>query len=350
VCNSKSHTATITAGESVKITAFVHFSVPYRMAGSETMLHTMLTSLAEAGHQVSCVTSDMEAPKRWDWGPVKGISVSGLGAGEAAVIAEKPDVVISHHQNSIPSIHIARGIGAKSVFIQHNSFPDNSAILKEKPDLVVFNTQWIANLWKQHTRKHMVVHPPVWPEEHATHPGDHVTMINLNRDKGVLVFYQMAKRFPKHKFLGVIGSHGPQMIPRSAFPEAPSNLEIKNYPHIPSNVTIMKPTTNMKQDVWSRTRVLLVPSVYESYGMVAVEALASGIPVIATPTPGLRESLGMAGIFANRNQIGGWAYHLKLLVDNPVNWKQTSKRCLARSSELDPRPELTRWVAAVEEL
>lgn len=332
----------------MKITAFVHFSVPYRMAGSETMLHTMLVALADAGHEVACVTSDMDAPASWTWGPVKGYSRNGLLEGERAVLETKPDVVISHHQNGIPTIRLAKGIGAKSVFIQHNSFPDNSHTLLERPDLVVFNTHWIANLWGKHTRSQMVVHPPVWPEEHATTPGDHVTMINLNRDKGALIFYQLAKRFPKRPFLGVIGSHGPQMIPKHLFPDAP--MEIAHYPHIPPNVKIIRPTTNMKQDVWSRTRLLMVPSVYESYGMVAVEAMASGIPVLATPTPGLKESLGLAGIFANRNQIAGWVYHAKLLLNNPQNWADASQRCAARSSALRPEPELRQWVQAVERL
>jgi glycosyltransferase involved in cell wall biosynthesis len=292
----------------------------------------------------------MEAPQTWTWGPVKGISKKGKIEGERAVLATRPDVIISHHENAIPTIRMAKGIGAKSVFIQHNSFPENSHTLLEDPDLVVFNTQWISNIWSRHTRKHMVVHPPVWAEEHATTPGDHITMINLNRDKGVLIFYQLAKRFPRRRFLGVIGSHGPQLIPRESFPDAPSNLEISPYTSIPSNVEIIKPTTDMKKDVWSRTRLLLVPSVYESYGMVGAEAMASGIPVIAEPTPGLRESLGIAGIFASRTQIAAWVYQMKVLLDNPQKWERASQRCLSRSAALDPGPELKRWVKAVEEL
>jgi glycosyltransferase involved in cell wall biosynthesis len=52
--------------------------------------------------------------------------------------------------------------------------------------------------------------------------------------------------------------------------------------------------------------VLMVPSVHESYGMAAVEALASGIPVIAHPTPGLREALGDAGTFVDRADVRVW--------------------------------------------
>jgi glycosyltransferase involved in cell wall biosynthesis len=334
----------------VKITAFVHFSVPYRMAGSETMLHTMLVALAEAGHEVTCVTSDMEAPEHWTWGPVKGIAAKNLIEGERAVLESAPDVVISHHQNSIPAIRLAKGIGAKSVFIQHNSFPENSITLLENPDLVVFNTQWISEMWAHHTRRSVIVHPPVRAEEHAATPGDRITMVNLNRDKGVMIFYQLAKRFPRHRFLGVMGSHGPQLVPAEPYARLHPELEISNYTSVPPNVEIIGQTTDMKKDVWSRTRLLVVPSVYESYGMVAVEAMASGIPVVATPTPGLKESLGIAGIFANRTQIAGWVYHMKMLLNSPAHWNAASQRCLSRSAALDPAPELKRWVQEIEDL
>jgi len=337
-------------GESVKITAFVHFSVPYRMAGSETMLHAMLVALAGAGHEVTCVTSDMEAPPTWSWGPVKGVAAKGMAAGEQAVLATRPDVVISHHANAIPAIRLARSAGAKSVFIQHNNFPENSTTLLEQPDLVVFNTHWIAKTWRHRVQRSLVVHPPVWAQEHATTPGDMVTMINLNRDKGVLVFYQAARRLPQHRFLGVIGSHGPQLVPADPFARRHPELDVSNYTDIPPNVEIIPQTTDMKNDVWSRTRVLMVPSVYESYGMVAAEAMSSGIPVLAAPTPGLKESLGVAGLFCHRNQVGGWVYHLKKLLTDPVRWQAASSRCLSRSASLDPEPELKRWVQAVGEL
>ncbi|MFI1769152.1 glycosyltransferase family 4 protein [Streptomyces sp. NPDC020800] len=62
----------------------------------------------------------------------------------------------------------------------------------------------------------------------------------------------------------------------------------------------------MREHVYSRSRVMLMPSLYESWGRVAVEAFASGIPVIAHPTPGLVESLGEAGIFAYRDDLNAW--------------------------------------------
>lgn len=334
----------------MKITAFVHFSVPYRMAGSETMLHAMLAALAEAGHEVLCVTSDMEAPRTWTWGPVRGIACSDLADGERAVVESRPDVVISHHQNAVPAIRIAKGLGVKSVYIQHNDFPGNGEVLLEKPDLTVFNTQWVAQKWEKKTRQQMVVHPPVWASEHATTPGRSVTLVNMNRDKGSLIFYQMAKRIPQHTFLGVLGSHGPQLVPSDPFAKIHPELEIDNFRSVPDNVEIIGQTTDMKNDVWARTRILVVPSVYESFGMVAVEAMASGIPVIAAPTPGLKESLGIAGTFVGRSQIAGWVYRAKRLLNDEAEWQVASARSLSRSAAMDPRPGLKKFVQVLERM
>lgn len=317
----------------MNVTAFVHFSVPYRMAGSETMLHTMMESLAAAGHTATVVTSEMEAPPRWEWRGVQGITADGMRKGEEAVIATQPDVIVSHHQNAVSAMRIAHALGVKSVYIQHNDFPGNQEALDEKPDMVVFNTQWVAEKWQAHAPRSLVVHPPVWAAEHATTPGDMITMVNLNRDKGVHVFYQLAQRFPQYRFLGVTGSHGPQLTSMA-----------------PQNVEIIPQTTNMKKDVWSRTKILMVPSVYESYGMVAAEATASGIVVVAAPTPGLRESLGAAGIFIPRNQVAGWMYKVDELMKSEKQWNVASRRSLMRSAELDPKAEMDAWVYTVEDL
>jgi hypothetical protein len=67
--------------------------------------------------------------------------------------------------------------------------------------------------------------------------------------------------------------------------------------------------------VYRDTRILLMPSAYESWGRVAIEAAHSGIPTIAHPTPGLRESLGDAGLFVDRTDTDGWVRELQRLDD-----------------------------------
>lgn len=318
----------------MKVLAHVHFYPPYRMAGSETMIHTMMKALAQAGHDVTVVVSDMpEAPSEWVHDGVPVVSMRGMGAATARVVLDAPDVVVTHHQNAPHAILGARRCGAKSVFVMHNSFPMNRQVLATRPDLTVFNTEWIARSWKHLAGMWMVVHPPVWAHEHQATPGDHVTLVNLSRHKGVEVFQRMSRVFPEVPFLGVTGGHGDQIT----------------WGHTP-NVEIIPQTADMRRDVWSRTRVLLVPSVYESYGMVAAEAMASGIPVIAHPTPGLQECIAGGGMFAKRESPAAWLVKLRGLLESPEAWQAASDRARQRAAQMDPTPELADWVRVVEGL
>jgi glycosyltransferase involved in cell wall biosynthesis len=101
--------------------------------------------------------------------------------------------------------------------------------------------------------------------------------------------------------------------------------------------------------VYARTRILLMPSEYESWGRAGVEAMASGIPVIASPTPGLKESLGKAGVFVNRGNRDGWQAAIERL-DDPAAYAAASSAALRRSKQLDPRVDLARWCEAIEAL
>ncbi|MEU6394827.1 glycosyltransferase family 4 protein [Streptomyces sp. NPDC046939] len=105
----------------------------------------------------------------------------------------------------------------------------------------------------------------------------------------------------------------------------------------------------MRETVYARTRVVLMPSIYESWGRVAIEACASGIPVIAHPTPGLVEALGEAGIFAYRDDLNAWTDALNHL-SRPRHWRAASRRAAARSAALSATDDLDGWCDAVEAL
>ncbi|MFJ3952890.1 glycosyltransferase [Streptomyces libani] len=140
---------------------------------------------------------------------------------------------------------------------------------------------------------------------------------------------------PATKFLGVLGAYGDQIRPPQTLP----NLEIID--HVSGH--------DMRERVYARSRVVLMPSSYESWGRVGVEALASGIPVVAHPIPGLAESLGHAGIFADRDDLDSWLSVLATVLE-PGAWQQASQRALERSAELDPAADLKLWAEEIEAL
>jgi glycosyltransferase involved in cell wall biosynthesis len=141
--------------------------------------------------------------------------------------------------------------------------------------------------------------------------GDCITLVNANVNKGVQQFLDMARRLPDRKFLGVLPYYGERQVPL-----APSNVE-----WVPFNDDI--------RAVLKRTRILLVPSYYESFGRIAVEAMLNRIPVIySKPNPksvypggsteGLDEWIQPAGIGCNRDNIDEWVTAIQSLDNENV--------------------------------
>lgn len=328
-------------GEPVKVVAWVHYGVPYRRAGSETMLHTMMRALKDAGVGVLVIVSSVpEAPPSWE---VDGVPYVHAGpyAAEMLLTRMRPHVIVTHHHYATRAIGYARKIGARSALLIHSDHDLSARALRGRPDLCVFNTEWVrasvaARYEEVDETPSLIVHPPVVPGEHrAPVGGDAVTLVNLSVDKGVETWRSVAAALPHLPFLGVTGAHGVQVRDRMT-----------------PNVRVIGQTSDMRGDVWARTRLLLAPSVYESYGMVAVEACASGIPVIAHPTPGLREALGDAATFVDRADARGWAEAVQRLYGDGPDRRAAGAAALQRSAYLAQRTdqELTVWADAVREL
>ncbi|MGW2640068.1 glycosyltransferase family 4 protein [Streptomyces sp. NPDC001348] len=328
-------------GERTKVVAWIHYGVPYRRAGSETMLQTMMRAVRDAGMGVLVVCSSMpEAPPSWE---VDGVPHMHLAphAAELLFRSIRPQVMVTHHNYASRATGLAREIGARSVLLMHSDHDFSARSLWAGPDLVVYNTEWVrASLATRYLEvdrtPSLIVHPPVIPDEHRAPPtGDRVSLVNLNSDKGVYTWRAVARALPELPFLGVTGAHGQQVTG----------------PVLP-NMRVLPQTSDMRGEVWAHTRLLLVPSVYESYGMAAVEALASGIPVIAHPTPGLREALGEAATFIDRDDHRAWADAITGLYADGLRRAKAAAAALARSAFLadQARTELTAWVGAVDGL
>jgi glycosyltransferase involved in cell wall biosynthesis len=146
--------------------------------------------------------------------------------------------------------------------------------------------------------------------------GNCITLVNANQNKGVAQFIDMAKRMPDRQFLGVIPYYGELTLP-----PAPNNIE-----WIPFDDDI--------RTILKRTRVLVVPSYYESFGRIAFEAMYNGIPAVYSKptskskypggsTEGMEEWIKPAGIPCDREKIEEWEEAIKILDDEEVYVKKS---------------------------
>jgi glycosyltransferase involved in cell wall biosynthesis len=313
----------------LRVGAWVHLYPPDHCAGAEMMLHEILTGLQARGHEVS-VVCDKTSVDTFDGVPVAS------GDHAAAALFDWADIIITHLDRTRDVIRRNRqrphGARKPLVHLVHNDKQlKYHGVRPPDAQLVVFNSEWLKNAvtWRGHS---IVIPPPVHPDRYHVDRSafaQHITLINLSEAKGAPLFWALAEMMPDRKFLGVRGGYGEQIVPDP----------------IPPNVTILSHTPDINA-VYGLTRILLMPSAYESWGRVGIEAAASGIPTIAHPTPGLRESLGDAGIFAHREFPVAWLAAIEAL-DDPARYRHASDTALARSAELDPTAHLYTLTAAL---
>ncbi|MEU3613524.1 glycosyltransferase family 4 protein [Streptomyces sp. NPDC006872] len=321
-----------------------HAYPPAHNAGAEWAAHSLLRELAARGREVDVLLSD---PRSGDAAyEIDGVSVhpyrSKADPSRWMRGDDRAQVIVTHLENTARASVLGEINRIPVVHLLHNTFEKSKSwLVKGSPSLVVYNTAWMKAdaeaWWRIHRGDRpmpwgITVHPPVAVADYEATPGDRITLINLTAEKGARVFYALAERMPRRKFLGVIGGYGEQIL-RDDMP----NVEI-----VPNT-----PGDRMAKDVYARTRFLLTPSAYESYGRVAVEAMCSGIPVLAHPTPGLMESLGEAGTFCDRDDLDAWESAIKQL-SAPAAYKRASKASSARAASLSPAADLDTWCAAME--
>ena len=98
--------------------------------------------------------------------------------------------------------------------------------------------------------------------------------------------------------------------------------------------------------------VLLLPSETESFGLVALEAMASGVPVVASDVGGLPEVVahGNTGFLAPVGDVDTMAgYCLQLLKDEAV-LKRFSRAARKRAAQFDFRTIVPRYEAVYEKV
>jgi hypothetical protein len=310
----------------MNILVMAHLAPPRHCAGAEMMLLSMLRPLSERGHRVDWLLSRESADRApYD---LHGVTVyPRVHEGDPLRFLDQADVVIAHLENMPRAVILSRLRGIPFVLVMHNDHEISRAWGVEDAAAIVTNSDWMHAAFGSPANG-LVVRPPVFAKDYQTTPGAKVTLVNLNENKGGYLFAELVRRMPDVEFLAVEGAYAEQIIP-----EGP-NVEVRAH------------ATDMRA-VYGDTRIALMPSLYESWGRVGVEAMCSGIPVIAHPTPGLVESLGTAGTFVDRDDVKAWETAIRRLLKRNA-WREASRAALARAAELDPTEDIATWCDAIE--
>lgn len=208
---------------------------------------------------------------------------------------EWADIIITHLGKIGQSYNMASKYGKPLFYYQHNT--NHSATVEAKREIkVIYNAQWTKDKLKYENEN--IVCRPIPLAQTKKEKGEYITLVNGNENKGVRIFKEVAKLLPDKKFLIVKGSYGKQEVEE-----------------LPDNITVWENTPDM-QRVWDATNILLCPSLYESWGRVATEAMSCGVPVISSYAKGLVENLGDNGVFCNRENVQQWINRIEEVEKN----------------------------------
>lgn len=330
----------------------IHLYPPVHNCGSEWMAHQINQYLLSKGHEVRVILmqakmNKVKTPYKFEGVEVIGDPLENFDAYRWA------DVMLTHLDYTRWAINVARMVKRPVVNFIHSTFTyDPNPIPMAKSDCyVVYNSEWVKEKL-DYAWPSMVMYPPCDPDHYnvCENPREnkYITMISLNENKGGWILYRVAKALPYAKFIGVLGSYDDGGLQKEIV--AKIQAECPNIEIVPNTPDIL--------GIYKKTRILLMPSRYESWGRTATEAMCNGIPVICTGTPGLKENCADAGLYipdrgpCEADNVGkitkhdGDTYDIKPIIDHikdlEENWyyDEVSNSCRQRAKELDPKESM----------
>ncbi|WP_276961701.1 glycosyltransferase [Ferrimicrobium acidiphilum] len=118
-------------------------------------------------------------------------------------------------------------------------------------------------------------------------------------------------------------------------------------------VTVLDPMPHELLSTYYRAAdVVVVPSVSESFGLVALEAMGCGTPVVATDVGGLRTVVddGQTGILVRDRNATAFAAAVEALLANPVRHRVMAQRAASRAESFTWAASAGRLAGAVERI
>ena len=164
----------------------------------------------------------------------------------------------------------------KCMLIIHSYHPPHIPYTKNNDIFTIYNCPLTKKQYmdQNHTNNFNCVIVPYFDFElynkcymYEIEEREYITFINPSVSKGAHVVLKLAKYFKNKKFLIVEGGY---YLKKQL---------IKEFKQLP-NCHVIGQTNDMLNDVYLKSRIVLQPSDFETWGMVASEAGSMGIPVL----------------------------------------------------------------------
>lgn len=307
-------------GDHVRIAAFVQGFAHGR--GRATTSLEQVSALAERGHEVTVFLPGVRAYTR-----VSGVTVHPIAEFDRD---QTWDVVVYNSGLPKPMRNAVGAIDAPRLMCQHSYNTSDAGLALAStvwyPSRACANTDTSTRYRKFHCA------PPINADLYRVRPGSAVGAISTARAKGGDVVAALARRMTRRRFV----------VARDPAGEGAEMFAgMKNVELLPFGDPAQ---------FYARCRILLFPSVSESYGRAPVEAAVSGIPTIATPLKAVREALGGKGEFIPRHQTGLWVREVERMMRHQNVWRSASLQAQIRGKSVDYQGTRSRWASEVERL
>jgi glycosyltransferase involved in cell wall biosynthesis len=319
-----------------RIVWVMHSYVPNVRAGSEITAEAQIEYLKSRGWEVIVLVH------RWCVPEHKGVKIYPIQKGK---ILESPSItnliksadVLCVQNYNVQDFLFAVEPFQRPVVVFLHTQNDNRDILSFRfgvPIYVVYNVNFLK-LESNNTHPSIVIHPKVDTKPFKLSKKDpkYVTLVNCNENKGGALLPQLARALPDVEFLGVKGGYHKQVIESDS----------------PPNLKYIETQEDMRK-VYEDSKIVIMPSKSETWGRVAVEAMASGTPVIVSRSPGLLECVGKSENSCDRNDVSCWVEKIQTLVKSPQAYAEASQKSLDRVNELDTEDEYARLDTFLEDL
>ena len=119
---------------------------------------------------------------------------------------------------------------------------------------------------------------------------------------------------------------------------------IKNY-QLEDRIHI-HPFTNHIQEYYSKAQVYVLSSRWEGFGLVLVEAMAHGLPVISSDLPTSQEIMGDFGMYFSVGDVKGMAKQMKQAT--LMDWQEKSEQALHIAERFNLETIIKQWKQLID--